>query len=89
MSGEQEQDPVVKTFNAVRKEIKRIAETLNDERREAREYEARDGEDRGEVIANLTLAFRHLEDASMRMGKAIQARDGGVSVYDRATTVGA
>lgn len=46
-------------------------------------------EDRGEMIANLMLAYRHLEDASMRLGKAIQASDGGVSVYDRATTVGA
>lgn len=46
-------------------------------------------EDSGEVIANLMLAYRHLEDASMRIGKAIQARNGGVSVYNRSTTVGA
>ena len=45
--------------------------------------------DRREVLANLRLAYRHLEDASMRIGKAIRASDGGVSVYDRATTVGA
>lgn len=38
---------------------------------------------------NLVLVYRHLEDASMRLGKAIQAVDGGVSVYDRETTVGA
>lgn len=38
-------------------------------------------EDRGEVIANITLAMRHLEDAKMRMGKVIQAVE-GVSVYD-------
>lgn len=43
----------------------------------------------GEAMANVMLAYRHLEDASMRLGKAIQALDGGVSVYDRATTVGA
>ncbi len=47
------------------------------------------GEDGGETIANLMLAYRHLEDASMRLGKALQSIDGGVSVYDRATTVGA
>ena len=35
--------------------------------------------DKGEVIANIMLAFRHLEDAAMRFGKAIQAADGGVS----------
>lgn len=42
-----------------------------------------------EAGANITLAFRHLEDASMRLGKALQALDGGVSVYDKETTVGA
>ena len=42
-----------------------------------------------DVGANITLAYRHLEDASMRLGKALQALDGGVSVYDRKTTVGA
>jgi hypothetical protein len=46
-------------------------------------------EDRGEVIANIMLAYRHLEDASMRLGKAIQAHNGGTSVYDRESTVGA
>jgi transcriptional regulator with PAS, ATPase and Fis domain len=35
-----------------------------------------------EVKDNITLAFRHVEDAIMRLGKAIQALDGGVSVYD-------
>lgn len=39
--------------------------------------------DFGETIANAVLSFRHLEDARMRLGKAIQALDGGVSVYDR------
>mgnify|MGYP001566973605 FL=1 len=42
-----------------------------------------DVEMRGEVLANLTLAYRHLEDARMRLGKVLQARDGGVSVYDK------
>ncbi len=32
--------------------------------------------DQGEVMANLMLAYRHLEDARMRIGKAIQAYDG-------------
>jgi len=43
----------------------------------------------GEAIANALLAYRHLEDASMRLGKVLQHLDGGVSVYDRETTVGA
>lgn len=42
-----------------------------------------------EAMANVMLAYRHLEDASMRLGKVIQALDGGVSVYDKKTTIGA
>ncbi len=45
--------------------------------------------DEPEAVANVMLAYRHLEDASMRLGKAIQALDGGVSVYDKRSTVGA
>ena len=37
----------------------------------------------GEMQANLKLAFRHLEDAQMRFGKAIQAFDRGKSCYPR------
>lgn len=37
------------------------------------------GQNTGEMIANVTLAYRHLEDAAMRFGKAIQAADGGTS----------
>lgn len=39
--------------------------------------------DYGEAIANIMLAYRHMEDARMRIGKTIQALDGGISVYDR------
>jgi hypothetical protein len=42
-----------------------------------------DGPDKREVLANLTLAYRHLEDARMRLGKALQELDGGVSIYDK------
>lgn len=42
-----------------------------------------DGVDPGEAKANIMLAYRHLEDARMRLGKAIQAVEGGVSIYDR------
>ncbi len=37
----------------------------------------------GEVEANYTLAYRHLEDARMRLGKVIQADGDGVSKYDK------
>ena len=36
-----------------------------------------------EAKANLMLAFRHLEDCRMRLGKVVQALDGGKSVYSR------
>jgi len=39
--------------------------------------------DKAEMVANTMLAYRHLEDARMRLGKVIQAYDGGVSVYDK------
>ena len=38
---------------------------------------------KSEVYGNLKLAYRHLEDARMRIGKAIQAWDGGISCYPR------
>lgn len=37
----------------------------------------------GEAGANITLAYRHLEDARMRLGKAVQALDGGTSCYPK------
>ena len=36
----------------------------------------------GEMKANIMLTFRKLEDARMRLGKAIQAFDGGKSIYN-------
>lgn len=36
-----------------------------------------------EMKANIMLAYRHLEDARMRIGKAVQAYDGGTSCYPR------
>ena len=39
--------------------------------------------DPGEMISNIVLAFRHLEDGRMRLGKVLQATEGGVSIYDR------
>lgn len=39
-------------------------------------------EDRSEQVANVMLAYRHLEDAKMRIGKVIQATE-GKSVYDK------
>lgn len=79
---------IVETAECLRRDIKATAATLLLEKN-ARAALRLSGAGEGEVIANLTLAYRHLEDASMRLGKAIQAADGGVSVYDKAQVVGA
>lgn len=75
----------------LRREIKAVAEKLWALRRppiRTAEVPTKSAIDRAygepaEAYANATLAYRHLEDASMRLGKAIQALDGGASVYDR------
>jgi hypothetical protein len=37
----------------------------------------------GEMKANIMLAYRHLEDARMRIGKVLQAAGDGVSILDK------
>lgn len=66
----------------LRREIKRVADRFGGLRAQPPPYNA-------EAVENMTLAYRHLENASMRLGKAIQALDGGVSVYDRTQVPGA
>jgi hypothetical protein len=36
----------------------------------------------GEMLANITLAYRAIEDAAMRIGKVKQHNNGGESPYD-------
>lgn len=36
-----------------------------------------------EMKANIMLAYRHLEDARMRIGKILQAAGDGVSILDK------
>jgi hypothetical protein len=94
---EMEKDPFVRIVNELRANAKTLAAAVKEAADIAKVragpagdvFPDRPGEDRGEAIANLMLCYRHLEDASMRLGKAIQARDGGTSVYDKSTTVGA
>lgn len=79
------------TCNAIRTYIKDVASETDKLRKNAGAVVGLSlgGISNTEVVANATLAYRHLEDASMRLGKMLQALDGGVSVYDKATTVGA
>jgi len=78
-----------KDCNAIRTTIKNAAHDVKAAADYVKSAPREKGEDTGEMIANLMLCYRHLEDASMRLGKAIQAHDGGVGVYDKKTTVGA
>jgi hypothetical protein len=73
--------------NELRRQIKAVAETADALRHEASVLVHTESLST-EVPANATLTYRCLEDASMRLGKVLQAIDGGVSVYDKATTVG-
>lgn len=42
--------------------------------------------DMPEVMANVTLAYRHLEDCIMRLWKVIQADNWGVNIYGNVKT---
>lgn len=76
-------------FDIVCKAIRtRIEQTLKPDVRGLLEHPVFQGKpftkgQHGEMKANIMLSFRHLEDARMRLGKAIQAFDGGTSVYDK------
>lgn len=76
------------SVNTIRKAIKKEGKFLMDFKEAVMNATLPQGADRGEIIANLMLTYRHLEDASMRLGKVLQAVDGGVSVYDKETTIG-
>lgn len=70
-----------------RKRLKILAKDIKQAKEDKSRCEVDNIEDLGEELANMTLAYRHLEDASMRIGKTLQALAGGVSTYDN-TAVG-
>lgn len=73
--------------NALRATIKTVGEqTLNLKLHPAMATAGSDqapSADRGEMLANIMLTYRHLEDARMRLGKVVQAYEGGTSVFDK------
>lgn len=69
-------------MDEIRKSIKEIAKQVKEAKEWRLECPEDQKEDRGEVLVNLMLSYRHLEDASMRLGKVKQALNEGVSVYD-------
>ena len=77
--------PLAQIATEQREEIQLRIDVLDLVRKTISAWDVTEKENRGEVIANFTLAFRHLEDAKMRLGKVIQALDGGESIYDKLT----
>ena len=73
--------------NQLRAEIGELADTVLMFKQRAKDEPLLIGDniDREEMIANVVLAFRHMEDARLRIGKSLQARQGGVSILDKMT----
>ena len=74
-------------LDSFRKQLKELAKYVKQTKEKRVNVDIDDKEDRSEVIENLMFTYRHLEDASMRIGKTLQALAGGVSTYDN-TAVG-
>lgn len=72
-----------KIMGGFRKELKELGKKINDVKFDYQNCPKAEEENPGEIMANLTLAYRHIEDASMRCGKVIQHSQGGVSQYDK------
>ena len=62
-----------------REALQQGVDEINDTVKGIDQFPVGEKEDRGEVIANIKLALRHIEDARMRLGKVYQAQNGGVS----------
>ena len=67
----------------LRAATKSVAENVKILSVAAKTRDDHDEEDKGEMIANTILAYRHLEDAAMRLGKVMQAKCGGKSVLSK------
>ncbi len=80
-----EEIPFVERVNRLRDDIKTLNSNLINLKKRSffNGDENPSQHDRKEMKANIMLAYRHLEDARMRLGKVIQAHDGGKSVYDK------
>jgi UDP-N-acetylglucosamine 2-epimerase len=81
------QDKTMKLVGDYRDKIQKLAGDMiklkNVAIKESRDSSQEDNETVGEQIANIVLSYRHLEDARMRLGKVLQARIGGISIYDK------
>lgn len=65
----------------LRKSVKQVAEKVFYLKNDLRTINNLNDKLKGESVANAMLSYRHLEDASMRLGKVLQALSGGESIY--------
>ena len=78
------QHPLLDLVDAERSALGTMGKRIKEEVSKVKGREVAHGdEDQGEEIANLMLAYRHTEDARMRLGKVIQAYHGGESIFDK------
>ena len=66
-----------------REELKELEERARNFTKAIKAQPSEDFGNKSEVIAQATLAMRHIEDARMRYGKVIQYVWDGVSKYDK------
>ncbi len=79
-----EEVPIKKRCDNLRQEIKLTGDTTKSLMQHSvfKGVEAYQGQF-DEMKANIMLAYRHLEDARMRVGKILQAAGDGVSILDK------
>lgn len=75
-------------FSQICNDLRSVIKGIGDNVKALKDHEEFKNEDaykgqHGEMIANIMLAYRHLEDARMRVGKILQAADDGVSILDK------
>lgn len=76
-----EDTPIQAEAKQLREDLKAINKKLWEFKTKCIQDDSLDGVFKGEAIANATLAYRHGEDARMRLGKVLQAT-GSVNPYD-------
>lgn len=77
---------LIRLCGSVRDDISILEDTVRDIRQhpDLDSDEAPDA-NKAEIRGNAMLAYRHLEDARMRLGKVIQHAEGRGSIYDQNT----
>ena len=74
MAEEKTTTPFDDQIEALRKSIEMLGKRVRRHVKMIDKVEKYKKEDRGEVIANLMLAYRHLEDARMRLQRVLENR---------------